>query len=769
MAGTGDSMLDDGPGLLLDGILSRGGISPVFQPIVDLDSGAVVAYEALARGPEGPLQSPAALFDAAREADRLAELDEACRAAAFRAAVAQRIFDPVPVFVNVEPSVLDSAPLDDLLAIAEDAPGRLRVVLEITERALATRPAELLATVERVRALGWGIALDDVGAEAASLAFMPLLRPDVVKLDLSLVQRRPTPAVAEIMNAVNAYAERSGALLLAEGIEDDEHLAMARGLGAGLGQGWLFGRPAAEVAPAVGSAGLDLGGGTAPDRRTVVSPFACLPSGTRLRRAPKRLLVEISKQLEREAMRLGESCVVASTFQHRHHFTPATAQRYRDLVARVGFVCGLGADLTHEVVETSVPGLRAADLAPDDPVRGEWDVVVVSPHFSAALLARDLGETGPDMDRTFEYALTYRRDAVVDAAHGLLSRVAPRVHVLPGPTLDQAPPPASVLARPEGGPGTAVVEGTGPGTRLLERALAAATSGVTIADMTRPDQPLLFVNDAFETLAGLPRSEVLGRNCRLLQSPETDRAAIARIRAAVAAGEECCETLLNVRGPDREPWWNEVRLSPVFDDVGRLVQYIGVQTDVTDRVRAERAWRQEQDRSRSYLERIEQLAWTDPLTGLMNRRRFEEVVETALWEARAGDDALALLFLDLDGFKEVNDAWGHAVGDELLQVVARRLEQRVRRTDVLARLGGDEFLVALTRLDRRTAGEQAREVAAELAEAVAHPIRLAGLGDQDAQVSLSIGISSCPDDGDEFSRLLHLADLRMYAAKQSTR
>jgi diguanylate cyclase (GGDEF)-like protein/PAS domain S-box-containing protein len=289
---------------------------------------------------------------------------------------------------------------------------------------------------------------------------------------------------------------------------------------------------------------------------------------------------------------------------------------------------------------------------------------------------------------------------------------------------------------------------------------------VTIADMTRPDQPLLFVNDAFERLAGFSREEVLGRNCRFLQTPETDRAAVARIRAAVAAGEECRETLLNVRGPEREPWWNEIRLSPVFDDRGRLVQYIGVQTDVTDRVNAERAWRQEQDRSRSYLAKIEELAWTDPLTGLMNRRRFEEVVETALWEVRAGDDALALLFLDLDGFKEVNDGLGHRVGDELLQQIASRLEQRVRRTDMLARLGGDEFLVALTGLERRTAVERAREVAAELSEAVAHPVRL---GEHEVQVSASIGISCCPEDGDELGRLLHLADTRMYAVKQSAR
>ncbi|MCW2684806.1 MAG: hypothetical protein JWP33_2719, partial [Blastococcus sp.] len=189
-------VFEEPPAGALEAALAPGGVRSVFQPIVDLDSGRVVAYEALARGPRGPLERPDLLFAAARAAGRLAELDEICRAAAFRGAVEQGLLAPLTVFVNVEPEVLDSAPLDDLLAIAGGAPGTLRIVLEITERALASRPAELLRTVERVRSLGWGVAVDDVGADSMSLAFLPLLAPDVIKLDLSLVQDRPGPAVA---------------------------------------------------------------------------------------------------------------------------------------------------------------------------------------------------------------------------------------------------------------------------------------------------------------------------------------------------------------------------------------------------------------------------------------------------------------------------------------------------------------------------------------------------------------------------------------------
>jgi len=391
-------------------------VHTLFQPIVDLVSGEVVAHEALARGPQGPLESPAAMFGAARSAGLLAELDQACLAAALRAAHA-RFETPSTVFVNVEPEVLDFSSVGEL-ATATAASG-VRVVLEVTERAVASRPAELLSTVARVRELGWGVALDDVGAESASLAFMSLLLPDVVKLDLALVQGSPTRATAEVMHAVNAYAERSGAWVLAEGIETEVHLTAARAFGATLGQGWMYGRPA-RAPVATTACELELPGRGTPRREgRAESLFELLPPGTRVLRSPKRLLIELSKQLEREAVRIGETCVLAAAFQHARHFTPSTQTRYRELAERTGFVCALGEGLPEE----PLAGVRGATLHRDDPVQGEWDVTVLSPHFSTALLARDLGDDAPDMERMFEYALTYERPTVVEATRSLLARV----------------------------------------------------------------------------------------------------------------------------------------------------------------------------------------------------------------------------------------------------------------------------------------------------------------------------------------------------------
>jgi EAL domain-containing protein (putative c-di-GMP-specific phosphodiesterase class I) len=400
------------------GLLKAHALRALFQPIVDLDRQTVVGYESLARGPAGSrFERPLDLFAAARAEGALEALDTACREQALRAAVDSGRLAPLTVFVNVEPEVLDGAPLHDLLEIAVAAPRHLPVVFEITERAIAERPAELLRAVDRIREYGWAVAIDDVGADPRLLAFMSLLRPEVVKLDLRLIHTLPRSEVTRIVHAVNAYTEEAGALILAEGIEVEADLDAARVLGAQLGQGWLLGRPSDEVsALPVADARLVR---AHVDSSPTASPFACLPAETPLRHGGKRLLIELSKHLEQEALARGGAAIVAATFQEARRFTRRTAQRYQDLVDETSFVCVFGEGLHSEIA-----GLRGSEIGHDDPLIGEWDVIVLTPHFAAALLARDLGDTGPDLERSFEYSLTYRRDVVVRAARALISRVS---------------------------------------------------------------------------------------------------------------------------------------------------------------------------------------------------------------------------------------------------------------------------------------------------------------------------------------------------------
>ena len=407
-----------------------------FQSIVELDSGAVVGYEALARGPVGTaMKRPDQLFAEARRVGRLRELDRTCRAAALSQAMTAGLRHPHTLFVNVEPETLDEGPL-----ASEELTSRLpfRVVVELTERALTARPAALLDTVSRVRAAGWGIALDDVGADPASLALLPLLQPDVIKLDLRLIQGRPDADIAAVMNAVSAEAERSGATILAEGIETAAHLQTARAFGATLGQGWYFSRaePLSEPATFRGSRPVPLRSATLPaDSGKTRSPYEAVAAHRQTRAAVKSLLIEASKQLEQQAIASGESALVLSTFQEERFFTAATKVRYARLAESAAFVGVLAEGMSG----SPLAGVHGAELEKDDPVIGEWDIAVLGPHFAACLVARDLGDDGPDALRRFEFAMSHDRDLVVAVAAGLMKRIqaqlpaAPRALAPPSP------------------------------------------------------------------------------------------------------------------------------------------------------------------------------------------------------------------------------------------------------------------------------------------------------------------------------------------------
>lgn len=400
-------------------LIENRGIHAVYQPIVDLQTLEPVAYEALSRGPSGSaLESPAALFGWAARDGLTPELDMACRSAAVDGASRLDRAEPFTLFVNVESGVIGSG---DLFAREQQeaiAHGRVRVVVELTERALTARPAEVLGAVEWLRQHGVGVALDDVGADERSLALMPFVAPDVIKLDLSLVQDRPSRDAAAVTNAVWAEAERSGAVILAEGIETEDHLRRAIATGARFGQGWLFGRPEPlPDEPPLRPGGLravrrdiDNGPGT---------PFEIVARTRETSRGDKHILLERSLQLEAEAHGLGCTGVLLSTFQHREFFTERTGRRYSRLGNELAFVGAFGADMPVDPVGR----VRGALIEAGEPLRGEWNVIVLGPHFAGAFVARDLGDTGPDMSRRFDFAMTYERDLVVRAARSLMARV----------------------------------------------------------------------------------------------------------------------------------------------------------------------------------------------------------------------------------------------------------------------------------------------------------------------------------------------------------
>ncbi len=342
----------------------------------------------------------------------------------------------------------------------------------------------------------------------------------------------------------------------------------------------------------------------------------------------------------------------------------------------------------------------------------------------------------------------------VDLGQGWLfgrpERRAPARRSAPGARVEPSRPDSAVAVRaPEraqlGGPGPAGMSG------LLVRAVDGSLSGVVVVDVQADDHPVLYVNAAFEAMTGYTSAEVLGRNCRLLQGPDTDPAAVRELSLAIRRGEQHTSVLRNER-KDGTGWWNELHLSPVRDTRGIVTHYLGYQHDVTTRVLTE--------------ERLARQASLDGLTGLANRAHMLDRLEAALEAAVADGRAVAVLFVDLDGFKRVNDTLGHAAGDSVLVQVAERLRTVLRPDDLLCRNGGDEFVAVLTGLDpvdaARVAGRAAADVTAALDRAylaVTTTARLSG----------SVGAAVHPDDGSTADRLLAVADARMYATKRTRR
>jgi EAL domain-containing protein (putative c-di-GMP-specific phosphodiesterase class I) len=415
----------------LDEVIRERNVLSLYQPIFDISNHElsredfpIVAYEALARGPHGsPLESPEMLFGTARATGRLVELDWVCRAAAVVGAMDAGLKAPFTLFCNMEPEAIDSPPPVGLGDIWERAKNSLRVITEITERAMTLRPAELLASAGVIRDLGWGIALDDVGAEPASLALMPFLDPDVIKLDLRVIQDTPSEDLAEVVNAVNAEAERSHLTILSEGIETEEHERTSLAFGATLGQGWLYRKPEPLPTPLPATTkSVQLLGRKLAARQARVSRIV----GTMrsIRTAAKPILHSMSRHLETQARTLGETAVLLAIFEHAQFFGGATKARYEQLAREIAFVGVIAPGMAPDPAE----GVRGANIDPHDELHDQWGIAVVAPHFAGAFVARPTGDRSTSDDqRQFEFALTYNRENVVETARNMMSKITPHV------------------------------------------------------------------------------------------------------------------------------------------------------------------------------------------------------------------------------------------------------------------------------------------------------------------------------------------------------
>jgi EAL domain-containing protein (putative c-di-GMP-specific phosphodiesterase class I) len=405
-------------------LIADGSLHCVYQPVVDLATGQVVGHEALLRGPAGTRWAdPVMLLESAIGDGLLPALEAHSVTISLAAAREQSAGTPITVFVNLEPSTLTDD-LELILAVLATRPAHVRVVVEVTERAFAVNPSGILGAVERLRAAGCAIALDDVGATPESLAFIPVLRPEVVKLDISLLRSPDDPATAVITGAVRAFAAESGASVVAEGVECAEDLTRAVAMGATLGQGWHWGRPtpvfskqrdwpdAFHPTPAMTGAPARLH----PTPAMTGAPARLHPTlaaGRPVRLVTSRELDAIARAVVDAAAQSRVLPMLLVCFARADDLTPDLADRYSamaDLLPFVGVLTAGRAAGLASGVHTGALGTTGT--------AGHAAVVVLGAHEAVALSAR------PVSGGMFELVVTHDRDAVTAVARTLLDALA---------------------------------------------------------------------------------------------------------------------------------------------------------------------------------------------------------------------------------------------------------------------------------------------------------------------------------------------------------
>ncbi|CAM5451843.1 hypothetical protein TPAU25S_03384 [Tsukamurella paurometabola] len=312
---------------------------------------------------------------------------------------------------------LDAFSLDEVLAEHPMDAGQ-RVFVCVSSQLFVESPHETMAAISSARKNGFTICLEVGGDDEHAIAFLALIEPDVVLTAPALLRTLLATEAARITHALAAHTERSHAVIIAEGVDDQATRAVAETIGAAYGIGalyppqpteTLFAEPTVAFPPHPVWAAPEIG---------ITTPYALATRDNTPRRGTKSLLVEMSKALETQASSIGASMIAIGTFQHRRHFTQRTSARWQMLSQTIGFAGIYGAEITPIREEN----IHKAALRPDDPLVDEWTVAILGPHFSALIAAKDLHDNGPDLERTFDFIQTFDRLTVVQAVRSILSR-----------------------------------------------------------------------------------------------------------------------------------------------------------------------------------------------------------------------------------------------------------------------------------------------------------------------------------------------------------
>lgn len=270
---------------------------------------------------------------------------------------------------------------------------------------------------------------------------------------------------------------------------------------------------------------------------------------------------------------------------------------------------------------------------------------------------------------------------------------------------------------------------------------------VTKADpIDDPGPEIVYVNQAFTELTGYSKDDVIGKNPRILQSHGTDEETKKKIREGLEQKTPVRVTIKNYSKTGEE-YWLDLSVLPLKNKEGEVTHFVAIERDVTEQKNIEK--------------KLLFLSKTDPLTALLNRRSFEEILENELSRFKRSDEIYSLLMFDIDNFKQINDNYGHAVGDTVIQTIAKSCQSILRLQDKAARIGGEEFCVILP----STTKNVALAVAEKLRENVAN--LCIPTTNEDIRITISLGVSEIEEGDSEHTAIIKRADEKMYEAKKS--
>lgn len=404
--------------LALEELVRSGGIETYFAPVVDVYTLDKVGYQILQAPVGDPVLGHAesenlrrAMYDSAL----IGDIDASLRATALRTAEAAGLPKSNRLFLHSE---------SESFVTLEDRAGEpdRSVILQLDASRVSSSPASVLRAVRQARSMGWGVGMSSIGADLRSTSFVPLVNPSVVGLHPDVLRIDCGSHLAELNRLLHAHLERTGAVILAEGVTTEDDLDRVRALGARFMTGPYFGSATKEPTPFSEPVEDGLVDHHSRNNPALGTPYSIAQG---LRREPlvmnRELLVAQIAALEERALASGATTVTLGVFGEDETVSQATHDRYE----RIRDTVGLTAMFSGGFTESPVPGVRTGVVDASDPMRNEHGVVVVGPDWSGLVAASKRNDPGSDGQTVFDVFITTERYTCVDAARSVLTRIAP--------------------------------------------------------------------------------------------------------------------------------------------------------------------------------------------------------------------------------------------------------------------------------------------------------------------------------------------------------